>query len=91
MLHFSEECWSSGWSLRWMHKWDKGSSHFLLSWHLYNNCLGHSIGEFNQYKYFKGCLQSCYQNQVHLVCGCTDPRYLGIGTKIPICGLDKGE
>jgi hypothetical protein len=38
----------------------------------------------------QGCLQSCYQNQVHLVCGCTDPRQLGIA-KIPICGLNKGE
>ena len=35
-----------------------------------------------------GCLTSCYQNVIHLLCGCTDPRYPGIENgSIPVCGL----
>uniref|UniRef100_A0A915CLG5 Sodium channel protein Nach n=1 Tax=Ditylenchus dipsaci TaxID=166011 RepID=A0A915CLG5_9BILA len=45
-------------------------------------------GKYTNY----GCVLSCYQNVVHLMCGCTDPRYLGIDDpKIKVCPLSKGS
>lgn len=35
---------------------------------------------------FKACYQSCYQNLVHLLCGCTDPTYPGI-KNVKVCGI----
>lgn len=38
---------------------------------------------------FQGCIQSCYQNAVHIICGCTDPRYPNIDA-IPQCNASNG-
>ncbi|KAI1693664.1 amiloride-sensitive sodium channel domain-containing protein [Ditylenchus destructor] len=37
-----------------------------------------------------GCVLSCYQNIVHLYCGCTDPRYPGING-VKVCTIAKGN